>query len=161
VSRRIAIIVADGVDVKSLQLLHEGLAEKGAMPRYVGAKLGSVHSSSGGSVEVEVTLETAPSVLWDACILPDGKDAIETLSGNGQVLEFIKDQYRHCKPVLALGQGGGLLEKAAIPATLVSGERDPGILLSPTVDVETALVSFSLALAQHRHFARETNPPRV
>ena len=161
ISRRIAILVADGVDGPSIELLHKTLSDQGAVPRLVGIKLGAVRGSTGTAMEVEVTLETAPSVLWDACVLPDGKDAIEELGGNGQTLEFIKDQYRHCKPMLVLGEGSQLLAKAAIPSTLTSGESDPGILLFPSSDVDGALEAFANALMLHRHFERETDPPRV
>ena len=33
-------------------------------------------------------------------------------------LEFIKDQYRHAKPILALGTGADLLESAGVPSAL-------------------------------------------
>ena len=51
-----------------------------------------------------------PSVLFDAVVVPDGEEAAERLALLGQALEFIKDQYRHCKPILMLGagrEGGG------------------------------------------------------
>ena len=58
---------------------------------------------SGDPIEVDVSLEAAPAVLYDALVLPDGADAINALRADGRTLEFIKDQYRHCKPILALG----------------------------------------------------------
>ena len=41
-TRRIAILVADGVAGAEVKSLHEGLAAQGAVPRFVGARLGSV-----------------------------------------------------------------------------------------------------------------------
>ena len=123
------------------------------MPRYVGAKLGSV-----GGIDIEVTLETAPAVLFDAVVLPDG-DAAAALAKVGQALEFIKDQYRHCKPMLVLDSGERLLEAAGIPAMLPDGGPDPGILHG--VDGEPPFDDFVAAIAQHRHFERQTDPPRV
>jgi catalase len=160
-TRHIAILVADGVDGPSIEVLHKTLSDQGAVPRLVGVKLGAVRSATGAAMEVEVTLETAPSVLWDACVLPGGNAAVEALGNNGQTLEFIKDQYRHCKPILALGEGSELLAKAAIPPTLASGDADPGLLLFPNADVDGALEAFAGAIMQHRHFERETDPPRV
>lgn len=93
--------------------------------------------------------------------MPAGTEAIEQLGNNGQMLEFIKDQYRHCKPILALGEGSELLAKATIPSTLPSGDADPGLLLFPNADVDDALEAFATAIMQHRHFERETDPPRV
>ena len=51
----------------------------------------------------------------DAVVLPDGEGAVDTLSQNGHAMEFVKDQYRHCKPILALGLAASLLDEAGIP----------------------------------------------
>jgi catalase len=91
--------------------------------------------------------------------LPDGADAGRTLRADGRTLEFIKDQYRHCKPILALGEGAELLEACGIDATLPSGQADPGVLVAD--DAASATDDFVAAIAKHRHFARETDPPRV
>jgi catalase len=48
-----------------------------------------------------------------------------------------------------------------IPAELPDGEVDPGILRLDGEDAERAAAAFAQALAQHRHFARQTDPPRV
>jgi catalase len=152
-TRRIALLMAEGADTEALSALHEALLAAGAVPRYVGAKLGSV-----GEIDVEVTLEAAPSVLFDAVVLPGG-EAADALMRVGQALEFIKDQYRHCKPLLVLDSGERLLEAAGIPATLPDGQPDPGILHG--VDGEPPIDEFIAAVARHRHFERQTDPPRV
>jgi catalase len=74
------------------------------------------------------------------------------------VLEFIKDQYRHCKSILALAGAEPLLRAAGIPPTLLDGAPDPGLIVDGTGAGPDAFVQ---ALARHRHFARETDPPRV
>jgi catalase len=53
------------------------------------------------------------------------------------------------------------LEHAKIPAELPSGTADPGLLRFAAADVEAALKAFVGALAKHRQFERETDPPRV
>ena len=84
--------------------------------------------ASGDAIEVEVSMETAPSVLWDAVVLADGEGAAESLARIGQAIEFVKDQYRHCKTILALRAGAALLDRAGIPRALPSGKPDPGVL---------------------------------
>jgi catalase len=126
-TRRIAILVADGVD-DGVRALQAGLLEQGAVPRFVGVRLGQV-STSGDGDRVEMTFETAPSVLFDALLVPDGRRAIEALSAVGHALEFVKDQYRHYKPILAIGAGSDLLTEAGVPLALPSGEADPGLLV--------------------------------
>ena len=108
---------------------------------------------------MDVSLEAAPAVLYDALVLPDGAEAISALRADGRTLEFIKDQYRHCKPILALGAGEQLLAACGIDAALPDGQPDPGLIIAS--DASAATDDFIAAIAKHRHFARETDPPRV
>jgi catalase len=61
---------------------------------------------------------------------------------------------------MALGDGVEALMKAGLPAALPDGSADPGILASDDKG-EAAAERFAEALAKHRHFERETDPPRV
>jgi catalase len=160
-TRRIAILVADGVDGEGARALHEGLAAQGAVPRYVGIRLGSVKTAEGDTLQAEVTLETMPSVLFDAVAVLGGKAAVVELGNVGHALEFIKDQYRHAKPILALGEGADLVENAGAPAVLPSGEPDPGMLIAKHGRAREALPAFVKAIARHRHHERETDPPAL
>jgi catalase len=115
---------------------------------------------------VEVSLEAAPSVTWDAVVLPDGEQAALALAEQGQVIEFVKDQYRHCKPMLVLGHASAIVAKAGIDVQLPDGTPDPGIVLGEPMDAaapgaEVDVDGFVAALAKHRHYERETDPPRV
>jgi catalase len=160
-TRRIAILVADGVAGAELKALHDGLSEQEAIPRFVGARLGSIESAEGDSIVVDATLEAVPAVLYDALVVPDGRDAVKTLGSLGHAAEFVKEQYRHCKPILVLGAGQDLVENAGVPLTLANGDPDPGLLQFPAEDIELALEQFVAAIAKHRHFAREMDPPPV
>ncbi len=156
-TRRVAIVVADGVRGEALTSLAEQLAAGGAVPRFLGSRLGRVTTAEGGEIEIDATLENTPSVLYDALVLPDGEDATAALTVDGRTLEFLKDQYRHCKPILVLGSSSQLLPPAGINA---DADADPGLIVAPEFDADTASV-FTAALAAHRHFLRETDPPRV
>jgi catalase len=161
-TRRIAILVADGIDGAAAQALHAGLAELGAIPRYVGARLGSVETEAGDTLPVEVTLETSPAVLYDAVAALGGEAAATRLGNLGHALEFIKEQYRHAKPILALGPAAALVEKAGISKLLPSDKPDPGVLIAGDDEAPaTALSRFVKAIARHRHHERELDPPPV
>jgi catalase len=160
-TRRIAILVADGVDGVAAEALSAGLTEQGAAPRYVGVRLGAVATERGGSIEVDATFETMPSVLFDAVAIPGGQGAVELLGNLGHALEFLKDQYRHAKPMLALGAGADLLEQAGISAVLRSGKPDPGMLVERDRTAAQVLPAFAKAIARHRHHEREVDPPQV
>lgn len=155
-ARRVAILVADRCEGVPLVALATRLTGEGAVPRFVSTTLGAVEAASGDAIEVDVSLEATPSVLYDAIVLPDGADAVGRLKADGRALEFIKDQYRHCKPLLALGQGAQLLAACGIEADAA----DPGLILA-TTDASDGADAFVAAIAKHRHFARETDPPRV
>jgi catalase len=154
--RKVALLVADGIDAESLRRVHAALADAGAVPRFIGARLGRIQPAAGAPIDVEVTMETAPSVLWDAVVVP-AEDA--SLALYGQALEFVKDQYRHCKTIVCLGETSALLDAAALPTSLPDGGADPGLLRMPDVDEAAAMLITTLA--GPRHFARETDPPRV
>ena len=82
------------------------------------------------------------------------------MRADGRALEFIKDQYRHCKPILALGASDQLLEACGIDTALPDGQPDPGVIIASDASDGDA-TTFIAAIAKHRHFARETDPPRV
>ena len=65
-TRRIAILVADGVDAEAATRIHAALTSRGAVPRYVGTQLGTLTSAEGPTIDVEIPFEGGPSVLWDA-----------------------------------------------------------------------------------------------
>ena len=60
-----------------------------------------------------------------------------------------------------MGAAASLLDKAGIPAALPSGEPDPGLLRFGGDETGAAVPAFIDALAKHRHFERETDPPVV
>ncbi len=158
-TRRVAMLVANGCDGKPLLTLADRLTKEGAVPRFVSTTLGAVKSAAGEDIEVDISLEAAPAVLYDAIVLPDGAEAVKALRADGRTLEFIKDQYRHCKPILALGASDQLLKACGIDVALANGQPDPGVIA--TKDVSKASEGFIAAIAKHRHFERETDPPRV
>ena len=102
-----------------------------------------------------------PSVLFDAVVVPGGDAAVKSLGNLGHALEFLKDQYRHAKPILALGAAAALVENAGIPAVLPSGEPDPGVLVGREGADAKVLPAFVKAIARHRHHEREMDPPEV
>jgi catalase len=147
--RRIAILIAPGVDGGSVSQTHEALTKAGAVVRLVAARLGAVKTTDRDALEPDATFETMPSVLFDAVVVPDGDGAVETLGSLGHALEFLKDQYRHCKPILMLGDGRTLVEEAGV----LADESDWAL----TQDLR----AFIEAVGKHRNWNRAIDPPRV
>jgi catalase len=167
-TRRVAILVADGVDGDALTSLHAMLTTAGAVPRFVGPRLGSYTTSSGATIEADASMENSPPVLFDALVLPAGDDALETLAADGHTSEFVINQFRHGKTILALGESVTLLEAVGIGTTFDdddedsdSGENgDPGLVVADVMS-DSVAQRFMDALAEHRHPSRETDPPLV
>jgi len=148
--RKIAILTAPGIEGGPVRGMMTSLADAGAVVRLVAARLGTVATGDDGGLEADATFETMPSVLFDAVVVPDGEDAARELGSLGQALEFLKDQYRHCKPILLLGAGEAVASEAGIP---LDDSEDWAIVRE--------LPAFVEAVAQHRNWDRATDPPVV
>ncbi|MBW8367045.1 MAG: catalase [Arenimonas sp.] len=155
-SRKVAIVIADGVDGAVVATMQAALRKAGAMGRLVGPRVGAFTAADGTVLEAEASFENEPSVLFDGLVLPGGKGAFAALGGHALVHEYIKDQYRHLKTILAIGSGVALLEGAGLP---VDG-KDAGLLVHAKGKADQA-TAFIDALAHHRHYARDRDPPKV
>lgn len=160
-ARKIAFLIAPGVMGESIAQVHAALLAEGAVPRLVAPRIGPVATEEGGKLEADASLENEPGFLFDALVLPDGQAAVEVLAKDGHTMEFIKDQYRHCKTILVLGAARALLDKAGVPTTLPGGKADAGLIIAPSGSAANAAAAFIRGIALHRHTDRETDPPQV
>jgi len=156
--RKVAILVADGVLGKSALALHSALFAQGAVPRFVAPRIGAVATADKVEINADASLENEPGFLFDALALPDGEAGVQKLAADGHSMEFIKDHYRHCKTILVMPASSALMVQAQVPATLPSGEPDPGLFLGDSAEHFAAFIE---AIARHRHPERETDPPAV
>ena len=151
-TRQVAVLVAQGVHNASLVSLYHALADAGAVVHFVGLRVGKVVSSSGDEIEANKSMESAPGFLFDAVVLPDGAEAVQALAASGHTMAFVRDQFKHCKTILALGAGRRLLDRAGIGPVL---QESNGILLAHSANAAEVAASFILAIGAHRHLARE------
>ncbi|TWO70114.1 catalase [Caenimonas sedimenti] len=159
--RKVAILVAPGVEGESIKKAQAALLEQGAVGRLVGPRIGPMPTASGDALDADASLENEPGFLFDALILPDGDEAVAALAQDGHTMEFIKDQFRHCKTILALGASRLLLVKAGLPASMDKSQAqgDTGLLVAEAAGVDEAMSAFIAGMAKHRHFGREMDPP--
>ena len=161
--RKIALLVAAGVEAGSLLKVQEALVSEGAVARLVGPRIGRFTAADGSVLDADASLENEPGFLFDALVLPDGDQGVAALGGDGHTMEFIKDQYRHCKAILALGASQMLLARAGLPVALdkAQSQGNTGVFFADAAEAATAAVAFIGAVGRHRHFGRETDPPML
>jgi len=158
-TRKVAVLVADGVEGSSLQTVIASLFAEGAVPRLVAARLGICTGVGGETFNPDATLENSPGFLFDGLVLPDGAAGVEALNSDAHTLEFLRDQYWHCKPILVLGASQALLAEAQVPFTLTDESPDAALVLADASAAADAVADFILALGKPRDFSREANPP--
>lgn len=156
-ARKVALLIAPGVIGESIGQVQAALLAEGAVPRLVAPRIGAVKTAEGETLQADASLENEPGFLFDALVLPDGQAAVEALARDGHTMEFIKDQYRHCKTILVLGASFALLKKAGV----AHGRPDAGLIIVPSGGAGDAAASFIKGIAMHRHVLRETDPPMV
>jgi catalase len=156
-SRSVAILVADGVDGASIAIVQAALLAAGAKVHLIAARLGPVQAASGKPFEATGTLENSAPVLFDGLVLPDGAAGVKVLGARVEVMDFISNQYRHGKTILAFGASKALLDKGGIEMIMRTGEQDPGILMDEPEKAEQAIQRFITALGKHRHPEREAS----
>lgn len=153
-TRKIALLVAEGVKTKTVEQVAQALIEQKAVVRLVGQHVGLLRDAEGQVLDVDASFKNSPASLFDAVVIPDGEAAVQTLLRDGLALEFVRDQFRHCKTLFAIGEGNQLLAEAGIPLE----EPDPGLILAEAGS-KAAVQSFIQALTQHKHPEREKDPP--
>ncbi|PKM19433.1 MAG: catalase HPII [Gammaproteobacteria bacterium HGW-Gammaproteobacteria-15] len=154
-TRQIAVLVDNGVHYASLLSLYKALTDAGAVVHFVGPRVGTFVSGSGEQIIANKSMENSPSVLFDALVLPDGKDAVQALAACVDTADFIINQFRHGKAMLAVGASRQLLKSVGIDA---SSTKAHGVLLADCAKVEEIASTFIKAVAAHRHPSRDTKP---
>ncbi len=157
-TRRVAVLVADGVELQGLKPVLQALSDAGARCLVVGPQLAPVATETGRQYAVDHALATMPSVLFDAVMVAGGERAAQALAASGQAKQFVLEAYKHAKPLCALGPGVALLQLLEIGAGADAGalSRHPGVVVgrgTAETAPETAK-AFIEAIGRHRHWDR-------
>ena len=153
-TRRVAVLMAPGVELGAFKVIQQALIDAGAITKTVAAQLGTIASSSGQQVPIDHTFLTMPSVMFDAVLVPGGAASAQLLANDGAAVHFVLEAYKHCKPLCLIGESAEILRSAGLlPA---EGAAPAGVLIGtnePTTRVQTAQ-DFIAAIARHRHWSR-------
>ncbi|MGC5360837.1 catalase [Streptomyces sp. DT24] len=152
-TRQIAILVTDGVDGAQVTAVKEALTARGAVAELLAPQDGTVETGQGEKLKVDRALPTVAAVLYDAVVLPHG--AVFT---DDPVRRFVRNAYRHGKPIGGYGEGatalGTLLPAAvAAPATGDAPAVRDGVV-SAASGGDAFRTAFAEAVGAHRHWGR-------
>jgi len=145
-SRKVAILVANGVDGAAIDAFKAKLAEQGALAKVIGPSPAPVKTADGQMLAVDAAMDGMPSVMFDAVFVPGGADAAAAMAKSGEAKHYLLETYKHLKPIVVLGAARPLL--ASLNLT-----PDAGLLEGD--DVDGVFGNFAQALGQHRVWARE------
>ncbi|MFC6268686.1 catalase [Frigoriflavimonas asaccharolytica] len=144
-TRKIAFLVADGVEDDAFSKMKLELENLDAMVMIIAPKQGFVKTSDGNEQPIDESFLTAASVVFDAVYIPGG-ESVETLVQNADAIHFVAEAFKHCKPVASNSNGKKLLEKA-LTNTKVDGVSTTGKLEDIVADIKKC-----------RFWEREENP---
>jgi len=161
VSRKVAILIAEGVTAAEVQAAQQLLTEHGATVRLVGVRLGMITTEGGELLEVDVTMENTPSAAFDGMILPSKESAVATLLADVHGRDYVMDQYRHCKTLLVPAAAVSMLPHTGTTGDDGHASADDGLVTAGDAVTETDLATFVSALSAHRHFKRLAVPAEL
>jgi catalase len=147
-TRQVAVLVADGVDAAALDPLVSELVDvHGAWVQRVAPRPGEVTDVAGKKGIVDKGLPHAASVEFDAVLVGGGEAGVAALAKDARALHFVREAYKHHKPIGAVGDGVDLLAAAGI---------DPGApgVVTAAKGKGAFVKAFVAAIERHRHWDR-------
>ena len=150
--RKVAILVADGVDGAAVAAMKATLKKAGVTALVLAEHLGTVASTNGEPLAVDHTIVTMPSIGFDAIYVPGGADSAAALAASGDAVHYVAETYKHVKPIAAAADGIDLLRQAGIiEDDQTATNAETGILIGTPAKIGAA---FTAALAAHRVWTR-------
>lgn len=116
--KKVAIVVCDGFEQVELTEPRKALEDAGAMTDLISPAQGQVKGWKerqwGDQFDIDVPLERAKTADYDALLLPGGVINTDKLRMNAKAVQFVKDFFKHSKPVAAICHGPVMLIDAGV-----------------------------------------------
>jgi catalase len=154
-TRRVAVLVFPGFDEAGVRALDKVLAAKGARTVFVGPTVGPIAADDDTEHTVTQSILTASSVLFDAVFVAGGANA-QSWANEADAVDFVREAYKHCKPLGASGDGVTLLGAAHIPlgGPDDGDPADEATTIAPRI-TRALIDRFVTAMTLHRLWSRE------
>ncbi|WP_293004506.1 catalase [Mycobacterium sp.] len=138
--RKVGIIADVGADLAGVGKLIKALLERGVVPLLTAPAGGELKSGRRSEI-VERTLVTARSIEFDAVVVAGGT------TPDVRHTPLLQEAFRHCKPIVAWGDGRAVIEHAGIDTDA------PGVQFGESVD-KNFIGHLTTALGLHRVWDR-------
>ena len=157
-SRKVAIVLQAGFTADHVTELRDRLVERDARVSIVSSTQGPTEGADGNEVSADENHETTGSIMFDAVLVPGGRDNVDALAAHGDAKHFVMEAFKHKKPIGALGEGIELLRAVDLPDIDLSDaglESDAGVVTDAHGDdLDAFLDAFADAIMEHRHWDR-------
>ena len=110
--RRVAVLVADGVDADALYAVRKILEDGGAEIEIVASSMQDVKSTGNRMIKVHHRLPVPSLELYDAVFIPGGGRSIELLCEDDHALMFVADAHRRSKVIATSGEAARVVYQA-------------------------------------------------
>ncbi|HEX6882430.1 MAG TPA: DJ-1/PfpI family protein [Planctomycetota bacterium] len=161
-TRRIAVLVADGVRADDIDLVSGALSKAGARVEVISTTHGHVRARNGRAIDVDKTLAIAPSIFYHAVYVPGGAASVSTLCASAPAVRFVREAFALSRAVGATREGVELLTVGGVPLPASGHDgvaAEHGVVVAADGSLEAFASFWIAAIRQHRHFERE-HPPR-
>ncbi|PAV27604.1 catalase HPII [Virgibacillus profundi] len=146
-TRKVGVILNNGFnDAEVKEILH-GLNAEGIVYEIISEKQGVVTGINDVDLMVDHTFTTTDPVLYDAIYVVGGGDSLDNNVFHKQTTYYVKEAFKHYKPIGATHDGVGWLEESNMTGT-------PGVVDGNNNDFVNKFVG---AIAAHRHWDRKVN----
>jgi catalase len=147
--RKIAILVAEGVDGKQIAQVQAELSKAGVTALLLGHRMGPIEGLP--NLEPHGTFAGMPSILFDGVFVPNGGKSLNFFRASGEVKHYIMEAYKHYKTIGIGSDVGDLLTAVNLSINA------PGVITMKAgfpLKASHSTRSFVAALSLHRHWER-------
>lgn len=143
-TRQIAILAADGFSMDNFKKMKNALEKENAMVKLIAPKGGKITCDDDMQHDVDASINTTESVLFDAVYIPGGEKSVRALLKVAKYKKFVNEAFKHCKAIAVDGDGEKILDETFVK----DYKNDSAILINKNPK------DFINAVKKHRNWER-------
>jgi catalase len=151
-SRKVAILIANGVEKSDIELIKDALMKEGASTKLIGPSAAPVQAADGSELIPDASMEGLPSIAFDAVFWPGGETACKTWQTDGTALHYLLEAYKHLKAIALCGDAVQLADQLKL-------DPDEGLIRGGSASEVSA--DFIEAMSRHRVWDREAKAKSI